>query len=90
MCGVIEGGGLATDLLPLCDIDCVHWAGADVTGLILEKQRAGQELWVLVISIQDGDGDVGAGVEVLSSAHFLRSWQWKISLEDITLDKHVL
>lgn len=61
-----------TDLFPLCDIDCVHRAGADATGLILKKQRAGQELWVLVISIQDADGDGGAGVEVLCSVHFLR------------------
>lgn len=63
---------LAADLFPLCDIDCVHRAGADAAGLVLEKQRAGHELWVLVISVQDGDGDVGAGVEALSSAHFLR------------------
>lgn len=64
--------GLVTDIFPLCHIDCVHRAGADATGLILEKQHAGQELWVLVISIQDGDGDVCAGVEALHSAHFLR------------------
>lgn len=64
---------LATDLLPLSDIDCVHRAGADVTGLVSEKQRARQELWVMVISVQDGDVDAGAGVEVLCSAHFLRS-----------------
>lgn len=64
--------GVAADLFPLCHIDRVHGAGADAAGLILEKQHAGQELWVLVISIQDGDGDVGAGIEMLSSAHFLR------------------
>lgn len=72
MCMLWLSGGLATNLLPLRDIDCIHWAGADATGPILEKQRAGLELWVLVISIQDGNGDVGAGVEVLSSVHFLR------------------
>lgn len=63
---------LSTDLVPLCDIDCVHRAGADGAGLILEKQHAGQELWVLVISIQDVDGDDGAGIEMLSCGHFLR------------------
>lgn len=64
--------GLATDLFPFCDVDCVHGAGADATDIILEKKDAGQELWILVISIHDGDGDVGAGVEALSGAHFLR------------------
>lgn len=65
-------GCFSTDLIPLCNIDCVHRAGANTTGLILEKQNAWQEMWVLVVSIQDGDGDVGAGTEVLCSAHFLR------------------
>lgn len=64
--------GLTTDLFPLCDIDCVHRAGADAAGLILEKERTGQELWVLVISIQDSDSDVGAGIEALSCAHLLK------------------
>ncbi len=75
----IAGGGIkwlregsATHLFSLCNIDCVLRAGADVAGVILEKQCAGQELWVLVISIQDSDGDVGAGIEVLSSVHFLK------------------
>ena len=72
MCMVRLNKGLATDLLPFCDVDCVQGTGADATNLILKKQDAGQELWVLVISIQDGDGDIGAGVEALSSVHFLR------------------
>lgn len=34
-------GHLAADLFPLCDVDCVHRAGADMTGLILKKQHTG-------------------------------------------------
>lgn len=62
---------LAPDLFPLCDVHGVHGAGADPIGL-LEKPYAGQELWVLVISILDSDGDVYAGIVVLSSVHFLK------------------
>lgn len=58
-------------LFPLSNIDHIHGTGAYLTGLILEKQNARHELWVLVISIKDGDGDVDAGIVVLSSVHFL-------------------
>lgn len=68
----VTEGKLAADLFPLCDIDCILRASADGTSVILEKQHAGQELWVLVISIQDGDVDVCTGIEVLLCVHFLR------------------
>lgn len=64
--------GLAPDLFPLSDVDRVHRAGADLISLLLEKPCAGQELWVLVISILDSDGDTGADIVVLSSVHFLK------------------
>lgn len=68
---VIYSVCVGSDLLSLCDVDCVHWARADATGLILVQQHAGQELWILVICIQHRDVDTDAGVEVLCRAHFL-------------------
>lgn len=62
---------LGSDLLSLRDVDCVHWTGADATGLILVQQHAGQELWILVVCIQHRDVDADAGVEMLCRAHFL-------------------
>lgn len=62
---------MVADLFALCHIDRVHGAGADPARLVLEKQNARLELGVLVISIQDWDGDVGAGVKMLCSVHFL-------------------
>lgn len=38
---------------------------------IVKEQHTGQELGVLVISIQDNDGEIGAGVIVLYRVHFL-------------------
>lgn len=72
MCVPSVREGLAPDLFPLSDVDRVHRAGADLISLLLEKPRAGQELWVLVISILDSDGDTGADIVVLSSVHFLK------------------
>lgn len=62
---------VTADLRPLGDVDRVHRAGADTAGVVLKEQHAGQELWVLVISVQDCDGQGGAGVKVLSRVHFL-------------------
>lgn len=71
MCVPSVREGLAPHLFPLSDVDRVHRAGADLISL-LEKPRAGQELWVLVISILDSDGGTGADIVVLSSVHFLK------------------
>lgn len=60
-----------TDLFPLRHIDGVHRAGADLTFLVLEKQHAGLKLRVLIVPVQDVDGDADAGVVVLSCVHFL-------------------
>lgn len=70
-CCVNNSVCVGSDLLSLCDVDCVHWTGADATGLVLVQQHAGQELWILVICIQHRDVDTDAGVEVLCCAHFL-------------------
>lgn len=61
----------AADLFSLRDVDRVHRTGADLAALILKEQHAGQELGVLVVSIQDSDGETGAGVEVLRRVHLL-------------------
>ena len=60
-----------SDLLALGHIDGVHWADADAVEGVLEEERAGQELGVLVVPVHHGDGDRGAGVEALGRAHLL-------------------
>lgn len=52
-----------------------------MAGLILKEKHTGQELRVLVISIQDCDGEIGAGVVALCCVHLLTRKVTKLRLK---------
>lgn len=72
-----SGRNSTTHLICLCDVDRVNRIGTDGMISIFINRRTGQKLWVLIITVQNIDGNGGCCAVFFFRIHFLKcKSQW--------------